>query len=260
MAAAIAGSGSAEEVLKRAAAPPLARFGKRVAALVAEELHPLLNSHPLHSALEALSTELRAAWLADVCNEAYSALRLALIEATTKNVDLCRVVGGEEAMGELKLASRIASASHAKVECGVDWTAPASMAEMKEVAKAMSSAQAAAVQLLRDKQQADAALDALDALVRDKQMPLYKRRVEALDGEGGQEELHVKLPSVVADLLPKFEKIYRATGDGLVRNEAGYRYGRAHGAARCGSVAGEGARGRCARGGAGGGGRGSWGS
>ena len=119
-----AGSGSPEEVLKRAAEPPLTRFCEGVATLVEAELRPLLDAEPIHSTLEELSPELRLAWLAEVCNEAYAALRTALLGATTKNADLGRVVGGEEAMGELKLATRIASASHARVECGVEWTAP----------------------------------------------------------------------------------------------------------------------------------------
>lgn len=46
-------------------------------------------------------------------------------------------------------------------------------------------------------------------------------------------DLYVTLPSVVADLLPKFERIYRATGNGLVRNERGYSDFNRLGASAC---------------------------
>ena len=48
-----------------------------------------------------------------------------------------------------------------------------------------------------------------------------KRRVEELFANDGH-EIYTVLVSVVDDLLPKFEQIYRATGNGLVRNERGY--------------------------------------
>ena len=66
VAAAVAGSESAEEVLARAAAPPLARFGERVAALVAEELRPLFDAGPLHATRSSADSSSSVAWLADV--------------------------------------------------------------------------------------------------------------------------------------------------------------------------------------------------
>ena len=101
--------------------------------------------------------------------------------------------------------------------------APASAAEMLEIATRMLDAQKAAVDCLKagDAAGAKGRLDELFALVASQQMPLYKRRVEALHAHGGR-ELYVTLPAVIANLLPKFEQIYRATGNGLVRNETGY--------------------------------------
>ena len=69
--------------------------------------------------------ELRVSILADACNEIYDGLRNMLLGATLKNDKLSLAVG-DEAMGELKLAGRMATGLHAKVECSVQWTAPAS--------------------------------------------------------------------------------------------------------------------------------------
>ena len=65
-------------------------------------------------------------------------------------------------------------------------------------------------------------------------MPALAARLEKLATDEGIEELHATLPAVTRDLLPKFERIYRATGDGIVRQQASlagttqYPYSPAH--------------------------------
>ena len=72
-----------------------------------------------------------------------------------------------------------------------------------------------------DRAGADATLKELMRLVQAEQLPLYKRRVDALPTGDGR-ELYVTLPAVVKDLLPKFSDIYTATGDGaLVQSSNG---------------------------------------
>ena len=214
-----------EEALKKLARAPLDRVAKRVSDAVNEELGALFEEAAAHFAsalVDAMPAELRVAWVAEVCNKAYDALRAALTRCTVKNAKLGLAVG-EEAMGELKLTSKIAAAAHAKVECSIKWQAPAATPEMKATAAKMALAQANAVQCLnrRDATGAEAHLDELFESVKREQMPLYKKRVEALHANDGK-ELYAILPGVVFDLLPKFERIYLATGDGLVRNEICY--------------------------------------
>lgn len=218
-----------EEALARLTSAPLERFARRVAALVDDELGPLVQvlaaefdasaeaggaSTAAPALVAAMPTELKVACVADVCNRAYDALRAPLLRAT-QNHELVRVVG-EEAMGELKLVSRIAAAAHAKVECGVKfknetWRAPAAMDEMKAAAANMAAVQKRAVVLIEEDKEAEAAplLDDLFEEVARTQLPLYKVRVEELHADDG-EELYATLPRVVGDLLPKFEKSARA--------------------------------------------------
>ena len=139
-------AGAALEELIRA---PLERFTHRLARLVDEELRPLLdglaaafepaagasqqpgpdaNASPRAASPAALPVELKVACVADVCNRAYEALRAPLLKAAAQNGELIRIVG-EEAMGELKLANSVAAAAHSKVECGVQWTAPAAVCD-----------------------------------------------------------------------------------------------------------------------------------
>ena len=138
------------DVLKQASAGPLARFAEGLGRLVDEELQPLFDALAeafLGNAAE-MPNELKVSFVADVVNRSYEPLRASLVRATSKNPKLCLAVG-EEAMGELKVDGRIASSSHAKVECGVEWTAPAATPEVKAAAAAMTASQAAAVKLLQ---------------------------------------------------------------------------------------------------------------
>ena len=50
--------------------------------------------------------------------------------------------------------------------------------------------------------------------------PALAARLKKLATDEGIDELHATLPAVTRDLLPKFERIYRATGDGIVRQQA----------------------------------------
>ena len=63
-------------------------------------------------------------------------------------------------------------------------------------------------------------LNALGELLDKEWMPALVARLEKLATDEGIEELHATLPAVTRDLLPKFERIYRATGDGIVRQQA----------------------------------------
>jgi hypothetical protein len=112
----------------------------------------------------------------------------------------------------------MATASHSKVECTVNWQPPATSEEQRETAKLMAEAQLEVVRRHTEGADATVADAALLELVRTRQLPLYKRRVDALETDGGR-EWRLTLPLVVRDLLPKFAQVYRATADGLVRNE-----------------------------------------
>ena len=203
-------SEQSQQVLEQAAKPILERFADAVTKLVQGELHGLFDAIAAEfeqPTTKQMPTELRVAFVAELCNRAFEALRAPLVRATSKNAKLCRAVG-DEAMGELKLVGRIATASKAKVVCGVEWTAPAQTEEVKAAAAAMGASQAEAVKHLQagETVAATKALDELFAEVGRAQMPLYKTRVAALMDKGGQ-ELYVQLPAVVRDLLPKFEKV-----------------------------------------------------
>ena len=204
----------AQQVLERASKPVVDRFCEAITKLINGEVRELFDTIAAEfegGGASAMSNELKVAFVADTCNSLYEPLLQALTLTTAKNPKLCRSVG-EEAMGELKLVGRIATASRAKVECGVKWTAPAAMAETKEAARLMAAAQAEAVAHLSNPDTAAAAagpLDELFAVVGRTQMPLYKARVAALVDDNGGHELYVTLPGVVSDLLPKFEKVRR---------------------------------------------------
>ena len=85
----------------------------------------------------------------------------------------------------------------------------------------MAEVQARAVAALEKGEGAEGELGQLRAMVGKREMPHYAARVREL-ADGGIDRL-AKLPMVVHDLLPKFEKVYLATGEGMVRKEAGYR-------------------------------------
>ena len=119
-------------------------------------------------------------------------------------------------------AWQVATATHATVESEVKWAAPAS--EIKKELDAMAEVQNRAVAALEKGEGAEGELDQLITMVGDKQMPHYAARVQELaDTDVGVLDRLAKLPMVVHDLLPKFERVYLATGEGIVRHEAGYR-------------------------------------
>ncbi len=119
-------------------------------------------------------------------------------------------------------AWQVATATHATVQSEVKWTAPAS--EIKKELDAMAELQNLAVAALEKGEGAEGELDQLITMVGDKQMPHYAARVQELaDTDVGVLDRLARLPMIVHDLLPKFERVYLATGDGIVRREAGYR-------------------------------------
>jgi len=133
--------------------------------------------------------------------------------------DLEEVVG-EEALNELKLPKTIASIAHAKVESGVIWRPPTH--ERKATVDELAELQRAAYAKMRAMEDASTEFDKLSAHVDAAWMPYLVERLGELEGERGTELLCATLPRVVHSLLPKFNKIYRATGEGVVRGEEGY--------------------------------------
>ena len=88
----------------------------------------------------------------------------------------------------------------------------------------MAEVQNRAVAALEKGEGAEGELDQLITMVGDKQMPHYAARVQELaDTDVGVLDRLARLSMVVHDLLPKFERVYLATGEGIVRHEAGYR-------------------------------------
>ena len=119
-------------------------------------------------------------------------------------------------------AWQVATATHATVQSEVEWAAPAS--EIQKELDAMAEVQKRAVAALEKGEDAEGDLDQLITMVGDKQMPHYAARVlELADTDVGVLDRLARLPMVVHDLLPKFERVYLATGEGIVRHEAGYR-------------------------------------
>merc|ERR1711951_170995 len=92
--------------------------------------------------------------------------------------------------------------------------------DVKAALAKMADPQKAAEGQLREGKDAGAELDALSELLDKEWMPALAARLEKLATDEGIEELHATLPAVTRDLLPKFERIYRATGDGIVRQQA----------------------------------------
>ena len=82
----------------------------------------------------------------------------------------------------------------------------------------MSGVQKRAAAALENGEDAEGELDELRTIVGAVEMPHYAERVRELSDL----DRLAKLPRVVHDLLPKFRKVYQATGDGLVSAEAGY--------------------------------------
>ena len=160
----------------------------------------------------------RAQAVAQVVDNAFTAFRKPMMALLTD--EALKAVVGEEAMHEIKVETRIAATAAAKVESQVEWTPPAMQDDVKAALKKMADAQKAAEGQLREGKDAGAELDALGELLDKEWMPALAARLEKLATDEGIEELHATLPAVTRDLLPKFERIYRATGDGIVRQQA----------------------------------------
>ena len=160
----------------------------------------------------------RAQAVAQVVDNAFTAFRKPMVELLKD--DALKAVVGEEAMHEIKVEPRITATAAAKVESQVKWTPPAMQEDVKAALKKMADAQKAAEGQLREGKDAGAKLDALGELLDKEWMPVLAKRLKKLATDDGIDELHATLPAVTRDLLPKFERIYRATGDGIVRQQA----------------------------------------
>ena len=159
----------------------------------------------------------RAQAVAQVVDNAFTAFRKPMMALLTD--EALKAVVGEEAMHEIKVETRIAATAAAKVESQVEWTPPAMQDDVKAALKKMADAQKAAEGQLREGKDAGAKLDALGELLDKEWMPVLAARLKKLATDDGIDELHATLPAVTRDLLPKFERIYRATGDGIVRQQ-----------------------------------------
>ena len=162
----------------------------------------------------------RAQAVAQTVDSVFTAFREPLMELLHDDALGLKAAVGEEAMHEIKVATRITAAAATKVESQVVWTPPAMQDDVKAALTKMADAQKAAEGQLRDGKDASSKLDELGGLLDTEWMPALAGRLEKLATDEGIDELHAMLPAVVRDLLPKFEKIYRATGDGIVREQA----------------------------------------
>ena len=162
----------------------------------------------------------RAQAVAQAVDSAFTAFREPMMALLHDDALGLKAAVGEEAMHEIKVATRITATAAAKVESRVEWTPPAMQDDVKAALAKMADAQKAAEGQLREGKDAGAELNALGELLDKEWMPALAARLEKLATDEGIEELHATLPAVTRDLLPKFERIYRATGDGIVRQQA----------------------------------------
>ena len=193
-----------QSALEEVARPWLAELAKHLGSDMAAEVAPVRCAQAVAQAVDSAFTAFREPMMALLHDEALG-LKAAV---------------GEEAMHEIKVATRITATAAAKVESRVAWTPPAMQDDVKAALAKMADAQKAAEGQLREGKDAGAELDALGELLDKEWMPALAARLEKLATDEGIDELHATLPAVTRDLLPKFERIYRATGDGIVRQQA----------------------------------------
>ena len=193
-----------QSALEEVAWPWLAELAKFLGSDMAAEVAPVRRAQAVAQAVDSAFTAFREPMMALLHDDALG-LKAAV---------------GEEAMHEIKVATRITATAAAKVESRVAWTPPALQDDVKESLAKMADAQKAAEGQLREGKDAGAELDALSELLDKEWMPALAARLEKLATDEGIDELHATLPAVARDLLPKFERIYRATGDGIVRQQA----------------------------------------
>ena len=193
-----------QSALEEVARPWLAELAKFLGSGMAAEVAPVRRAQAAAQAVDSAFTAFREPIMALIHDDALG-LKAAV---------------GEEAMHEIKVATRITATAAAKVESQVDWTPPAMQDDVKAALAKMADAQKAAESQLREGKDAGAELNALGELLDKEWMPALAARLEKLATDEGIEELHATLPAVTRDLLPKFERIYRATGDGIVRQQA----------------------------------------
>ena len=166
------------------------------------------------------ATMQRAQAVAQVLDGVYAVFREPLMDLLNDDALGLKAAVGEEALHEIKVATRITAAAATKVESQVVWTPPAMQDDLKTPLTKMANTQKAAESQLRDGKEASAKLDELGGLLDKEWMPALAARLRKLATNEGIDELHATLPAVTRDLLPKFERIYRATGDGIVRKQA----------------------------------------
>ncbi len=193
-----------QSALEEVARPWLAELAKHLGSDMAAEVAPVRCAQAVAQAVDSAFTAFREPMMALLHDEALG-LKAAV---------------GEEAMHEIKVVTRITATAAAKVESRVAWTPPAMQDDVKAALAKMADAQKAAEGQLREGKDAGAELDALGELLDKEWMPALAARLEKLATDEGIDELHATLPAVTRDLLPKFERIYRATGDGIVRQQA----------------------------------------
>ena len=176
------------------------------------------------SAAIEVTTQERVQAVAKVANLCYGTFRKAL-QAALNTRPLVDAVG-EEALNEIKYEATIAATAHAKVESAVEWTPPSHEPKVQTTLEAMATAQKKAEEQLQQCSMAAGAgsegaaaaeqLHTVFKLVDEEWMPYLAGRLNELRGEGGSKLLCGTLPAVVRSLVPKFEKIYRATGESVV--------------------------------------------
>ena len=202
----------------------VARLSQRMQSALEEVARPWLAelAEFLGSDMAAKVAPVRRAQaVAQVVDNAFTAFRKPMVALLNDDALGLKAAVGEEAMHEIKVVTRITATAAAKVESRVAWTPPAMQDDVKAALAKMADAQKAAEGQLREGKDADAELNALGELLDKEWMPALAARLEKLATDEGIEELHAALPAVTRDLLPKFERIYRATGDGIVRQQAG---------------------------------------
>ena len=192
-----------QSALEEVARPWLAELAKFLGSDMAAEVAPVRRAQAVAQAVDSAFFAFREPMMALLHDDALG-LKAAV---------------GEEAMHEIKVATRITATAAAKVESQVDWTPPSMQDDVKAALKKMADAQKAAEGQLREGKDAGAELDTLGELLDKEWMPVLAKRLRKLATDDGIDELHATLPAVTRDLLPKFERIYRATGDGIVRQQ-----------------------------------------
>ena len=152
-----------QSALKEVARPWLAELAKLLGSDMAAEVAPVRRAQAVAQAVDSAFTAFREPMMALLHDDALG-LKAAV---------------GEEAMHEIKVATRITATAAAKVESRVEWTPPAMQDDVKAALAKMADAQKAAEGQLREGKNAGAELDALGELLDKEWMPALVARLVA---------------------------------------------------------------------------------